>query len=176
MSRYRRYPAEGASWFFTVVAAERRCVMTQAAFRKALRSAIIDVRARHPFAIDAWVLLPDHLHCIWTLPPGDSAISLRWSQIKRHVSRILTPSYARTASQIRHRDAGVWQRRFWEHRLRDERDFERHVDYVHLNPLKHGLAERLIDWPHSTFHRYVAAGIYPADWCGTAQLLDIDLD
>lgn len=170
MSRYRRANTAGGTYFFTVVAYRRQPILCDEAIRNALRTAIETVRAAHPFAIDAWVLLPDHLHCVWTLPPGDADFSGRWSLIKSRVSRAVGSQYRRAewmnASKLKHREATIWQRRFWEHCIRDENDFRRHVDYLHFNPVKHGLVSRVADWPHSTFHRFAAEGKYPLDWAG----------
>jgi len=136
--------------------------------RRTLRIAIDNVRTTRPFSIDARVLLPDHLHCIWTLPDGDHDFSTRWSLIKRPVPRFSTDMTlapdARTASACKRRESTIWQRRFWEHQIRDELDFERHFDHVHFNPVKHGHAARVMDWPYSTFHRCVRDGVYAADW------------
>jgi len=123
------------------------------------------------------VLLPDHLHCIWTLPDGDHDISTRWLLIKRSVSRFsagmaLDPD-TRRASMRKHRESTIWQRRFWEHQIRDERDLERHVEYIHFNPVKHGHAARVVDWPYSTFHRYVREGVYAKDWGGGKDIEDV---
>ncbi|MEW5757287.1 MAG: transposase [Pseudomonadota bacterium] len=172
MSHYRRARTAGACYFFTVVTYRRQPILCDDAVRHALRDAIMRVRDTRPFTIDAWVLLPDHLHCIWTLPPGDADFSTRWNMIKRRVSVICSAGYKRTewlsASKRNHRESTLWQRRFWEHQIRDETDFMRHVDYVHYNPVKHGLCRLAADWPHSTFHRYAARGIYPGDWSGIA--------
>lgn len=117
--------------------------------------------------------MPDHLHCIWTLPDGDTDYSTRWAIIKSSVSRFALVSTVSTGtrnpSRIKHRDASIWQRRFHEHQIRDDRDFERHMDYIHFNPVRHGHVASAADWPYSTFHRYVKHGVYPADWGGTPQ-------
>jgi putative transposase len=145
--------------------------------RAALRRAIHDVRVARPFTIDALVLLPDHLHCVWTLPDGDGDYSTRWSQLKALVSLAWREQHDETrllsASARKRREAGVWQRRFWEHRIRDESDLERHVDYIHYNPVRHGHAAHAGEWPYSTFQRYVSEGIYAADWGGAPELGDI---
>jgi putative transposase len=123
-----------------------------------------------PFRVDAIVLLPDHLHAIWTLPPGDAEFGKRWSLIKRlsgdelYESGFEPSGTTWPASRRRRRERGLWQRRFWEHRIRDEGDFSNHCDYIHFNPVKHGLVERAADWPHSTFSRFVARGWLVADW------------
>ena len=135
---------------------------------RALRASIQTVREYHPFTLDAWVLLPDHLHCLWTLPPDDADFSLRWNQIKRGVTRACAPRLHRpdwmTPSKIRHRESTLWQRRYWEHRIRDDRDFAAHCDYIHYNPVKHDWVQQPVDWQHSTIHRFIAQGIYPANW------------
>jgi len=170
MSRYRRADTPGATYFFTVVSYRRRPILCDDPVRAALRDAIKTVQSRHPFTIDAWVLLPDHLHTVWTLPPGDANYSLRWGLIKRMVSLACGQHYHRTdwmsASKTNHREATFWQRRYWEHQIRDETDFMRHVDYLHYNPVKHQHCTRVAEWRYSTFHRYVAQGAYPKDWGG----------
>ena len=170
MSNYRRSHADGATFFFTLVTYRRQRILTDMALRLALHDAIVRVRQRYPFTIDAWVLLPDHLHAIWTLPLGDADFGLRWSWIKRLVTRAVAENYERpdwrNASRIGRRESTIWQRRFWEHQIRNDADFSAHMDYVHFNPVKHGLVARVQDWPHSTFHRWVAKGIYPLDWAG----------
>ena len=168
MSNYRRSRQSGATFFFTVVTYRRRPILCDEPVRVALREAIQMVRATRPFAIDGWVLLPDHLHCLWTLPPDDSDFSGRWGAIKRQVSLKCGAAYHNpallTASKQKHRELTIWQRRFWEHEIRNEEDFRRHLDYLHYNPVKHGLRERPLQWRHSSLHRYVAEGRYPADW------------
>lgn len=124
-------------------------------------------------AIDAWVVLPDPMHCVWTLPPGDDDFSNRWKAIKIRFVQALPRTERRSVVRIAKGERGVWQRRFWEHVIRDEVDYARHVDYVHWNPIKHGLVQRLADWPYSSFHRYVESGIYPPDWAGAP---DADLE
>ncbi len=170
MSRYRRSNTAGATFFFTVVMYRRQRILTDDAVRRALHDAIVRVRDRYPFTVDAWVLLPDHLHCLWTLPPGDADFGVRWSWIKRLVTRAVAADYValgeRNASRLARRESTIWQRRFWEHQIRDDADFAAHMDYIHFNPVKHGLAGRVADWPYSTFHRLVREGVYPEDWGG----------
>jgi len=170
MSRYRRASAAGASYFFTVVAYRRQAIPCNETVRNALRSAIETVRASRPFVIDAWVLLPGHLHCVWTLPDDDADFSTRWMMIKRAVSLACREDYRRaglmTASKLKHRESTIWQRRFWEHQIRNEDDLARHIDYIHFNPVKHGHVQHAIDWPYSTFHRYVRDWVYAYDWAG----------
>lgn len=168
MSHYRRADTSGATYFFTIITYQRRNFLCNDNVRVALRDAIIKVRERHPFQIDAWVLLPDHLHAMWTLPPNDSNFSLRWQQIKRHVTqecghRLHLPELMND-SKRKHRESTLWQRRYWEHQIRDENDYQRHMDYVHYNPVKHGLVQRAIDWPYSSFQRYCKNDIYDENW------------
>ena len=158
MSNYRRARVPGGNYFFTLVSHDRRPVLTNENVRAALRAAVQTVREEHPFVVEAWVLLPDHLHCLWRLPEGDADYSMRWAKIKR-----LTRHHLGMPAGEK-----LWQPRYWEHSIRDETDFARHADYIHWNPVKHGLVRCAADWPHSTFHRFVEAGMYPEDW-GVAE-------
>ena len=171
MSNYRRARYAGACYFFTLVTHQRQPVLTQPRLREALRLAIERVRQGHPFSIHGWVLLPDHLHCLWQLPEGDSDYSRRWSMIKRLTSQAM-PELSGSISLSRNlrRESGLWQRRFWEHRIRDEQDYRQHLDYLHWNPVRHALVERVADWPWSSYHRLVREGVYPADWGGCAEV------
>ena len=166
MATFRRSTTEGATWFFTVATYRRQPILTHPDVLGALRNVIREVRRDRPFDILAWVVLPDHLHTIWRLPVGDAAYPTRWALIKRKTAQqtrhlVQTPLVA--SMKVRG-EIGLWQRRYWEHQIRDERDLERHVDYIHYNPVKHGLVPRASDWPHSTFHRYVAKSLLPMDW------------
>jgi len=166
MPNYRRNRIAGVTYFFTLALADRRSdlLVQQVA---ALRAAVARARALYPFTIDAWVVLPEHLHAIWTLPDGDADFSTRWTLIKRGFSARIAEHESRSASRIAKGERGIWQRRFWEHTVRDDADFARHVDYVHFNPVKHGLAGSAKDWPFSSFRRAVARGNYPIHWgCG----------
>ena len=172
MPDYRRNRVAGGTYFFTVNLLERNLTLLTDHI-DALRAAVRKVRARRPFHIDAWVVLPDHLHCVWTLPPGDADYSSRWKAIKITFAKSL-PATERLSPVRRSKgERGIWQRRFWEHTIRDDSDYSAHMDYVHYNPVKHGLVVRVAAWPYSSIHRCVAAGIYPADWGGG---LAIDLD
>jgi putative transposase len=167
MTNYRRNFVPGATYFFTVNVADRRSnILTEHA--AVLRAAFRDIRSAHPFAIDAIVVLPDHLHAVWTLPDGDHDFAQRWRLIKASFSREIPGGEPLSASRLAKAERGIWQRRFWEHTIRDERDLERHVDYIHFNPVKHGYVSRVRDWPYSSFHQMVRVGIYPDDWAGTA--------
>ncbi len=170
MPEYRRLFIPGGTYFFTVVTQDRRPILTTDTARACLRTAIRTVRKKQPFGLLAIVLLPDHLHTVWALPPGDERYPLRWAQIKEQFSRLSLASGGEEAlvseSRMRHRERGIWQRRYWEHACRDEDDLKRCVDYVHWNPVKHGLVKRVTDYPWSTFHRFVKEGEYDPDWGG----------
>jgi putative transposase len=167
MTNYRRNRIVGGCYFFTVNLAERRLSLLTDHIAL-LRGAFRYARLRHPFTIDGIVILPDHLHAIWTLPKGDDDFSLRWRLIKSAFSRGLPAGERISASRLRKGERGLWQRRYWEHTIRDDGDFARHMDYVHFNPVKHGYVARIVDWPHSSFHRLVRLGVYPTDWTGDA--------
>jgi putative transposase len=132
-----------------------------------LRAAFRRVRAQHPFTIEAAVILPDHLHAIWTLPDGDADFATRWRLIKSGFSHALPRGERISASRAAKAERGIWQRRYWEHTLRDDDDFVRHLDYIHFNRVKHGHTVRVSDWPFSSFHRWFQFGAYPVDWAGT---------
>jgi putative transposase len=168
MSNYRRADASGACYFFTVVTLRRRKILTAADCRLWLRHAITATRTHYPFTINAWVLLPDHLHCIWTLPENDNDFSVRWNGIKRRFTllskeKLHKPEWI-NASKQKHREGTIWQRRFWEHQIRDDTDYQQHINYIHYNPVKHGWVKTVNAWPYSTFHRYVKQGVYPSNW------------
>ena len=133
-----------------------------------LRQAVRQTQEKYPFRIDAWVLLEDHLHCIWTLPESQYDFSIRWRLIKQRFSREAKTLFHKnewmTPSKKKRRESTIWQRRFWEHQILNEDDYRRHIDYIHFNPVKHGLVNEPRTWPYSTFHRYVKMGIYPEDW------------
>jgi putative transposase len=164
MVNYRRNLVPGGTFFFTVALANRRSsvlVENVALLREAFRK----TRAERPFEIDAIVILPEHLHAIMTLPPSDFDYSGRWRRVKGLFTRAIVKSGAFIAPDSRG-EYELWQRRFWEHTIRSDTDFERHVDYIHFNPVKHNLVSRVADWPHSSFHRYVREGVVPNDWAG----------
>ncbi len=170
MPNYRRAFVAGGTWFFTVNLLQRHGNNLLVREIELLRRVVQQVRQKHPFHIDAWVVLPEHLHCVLTLPPGDSDFSLRWRLIKSAFSRALPREERISATRQKYGERGIWQRHYWEHLIRDELDFQRHVDYVHVNPLKHGLVKRVRGWPYSTFRHHVAKGIYPLDWCGDVEM------
>lgn len=164
--QYRRDLTTGATYFFTVVTCRRSRLFAQGENIEQLRAAFRDEKARRPFHIDAIVILPDHIHAIWTLPPGDADYSMRWRNIKRSFTATIPPERRPGifASRKHKKEQAIWQRRFWEHRIRDERDFENHVNYIHFNPVKHGYVSRPVDWPHSSIHRYIRQGMLTPDW------------
>jgi len=171
MPNYRRAFIPGATWFFTVNLLERHHNDLLVREIDLLRASVRQVRKRYPFQIDAWVVLPEHMHAVWTLPPRDANFSLRWRLIKSAFSRALPKTERRSAVRMSNGERGIWQRHFWEHLIRDEVDFQRHVDYVHVNPLKHGVVKQIADWPYSTFHRFVENGIYSLNWSGDVDVL-----
>jgi putative transposase len=171
MANYRRNFIKGGSFFFTAALADRRRSLLVDRI-DILREAFRQVKAVYPFHLDAMVILPEHLHCIWTLPLDDADYPGRWRRIKTAFSRSLPNRYPRSRSQTLKNERGIWQRRYWEHTLRDEEDYRRHMDYIHYNPVKHGYVNCVADWPYSTFHRYVEAGIYPNDWAGNEETVD----
>ncbi|MGQ0698680.1 MAG: REP-associated tyrosine transposase [Panacagrimonas sp.] len=167
MSSYRRVYVPGGVYFFTVVTHERLPIFENPTHIYALRAAFHKVKVARPFEIDAIVVLPDHLHTVWRLPDGDEDFSGRWREIKKAASRAID-------TRINARgERPVWQRRFWEHAIRDERDWEKHVDYIHFNPVRHGLAVRPGDWAWSSFGSAVRAGWYEPSW-GETEPPDIE--
>ncbi|TDK21488.1 transposase [Luteimonas aestuarii] len=163
MPNYRRVRVPGGTYFFTVDLLERqRCLLVE--HIDLLRDSFRAARAARPFEIIAIVVLPDHLHCVWRLPDGDADNANRWAQIKSGFSRRLPASERRSARRVARRERGIWQRRFWEHVIRDDDDLRHHVDYIHFNPVKHGHVAHACDWLHSSFRRWVAMGHYPMDW------------
>jgi putative transposase len=168
MPDYRRWYVSGGTYFFTTVANHRRPVLCDTLARRCLHEAIQTVRATWPLELVAVVLLPDHLHSVWTLPQGDASYPTRWRRIKEEFTRAYLArggtESPRGISRLRQGERGIWQRRYWEHAVRDEEDLKRCVDYVHWNPKKHGYVSTVRDWPWSSFRRYVKLGEYGADW------------
>lgn len=166
--RYRRSKTPGGTYFFTVVTFRRKKFLCEPKNVELLRTAFKIVKSAHPFTIDAFVLMPEHLHCIWTLPPGDNNYPTRWNLIKKYFTERCPAALKLPprASQRRKRAQTVWQPGYWEHQIRDDLDFEKHCDYIHWNPVKHGLVSHPGLWQYSSFHRFVRLGIYPSDWTG----------
>ena len=168
MPNWRRAHVPGGSFFFTVVTDRRARFLTNLPARPLLGSIIRRCLLKWPFTLNAIVLLPDHLHAIWSLPPGDTAYPKRWGWIKKEFTKAWLTlggcEQQQTDGRIRDGRRGVWQPKYWEHTLNDEHDFERHFDYIHYNPVKHGLVKCPRDWPWLSFHRWVRAGVYPEYW------------
>ncbi len=164
--RYRRIFNKGAIWFFTVVTHDRRPFLTSPANVSLLRSSFKKVMIRHPFSIEAAVVMPDHIHVIWKLPTEDNDYATRWRLIKSHFSRNCGQDCKaeRDPSRMSRKQQAVWQHRFWEHCIRDQNDYARHIEYIHYNPVKHGYVTAPVDWPHSSFRRFVEQGIYSENW------------
>ena len=164
MTDYRRFYIPNATWFFTVNLAERHNNHLLIEKVDALRAAFRYVKERRAFHINAIVIMPDHLHCIWTLPPDDADFSTRWNLLKGHFSRAIEKGERVSKSRDKRRERGIWQRRFWAHLIVDQADFNNHVDYIHWNPVKHGWVKQVADWRYSSFHKYVELGIYSNTW------------
>ena len=164
MTNYRRAKFYGGYYFFTLVTYKRRCFLVDDLSRMCLRSIWREVRQNRPFEVVAFCLLPNHIHCVWRLPDGDNDFSQRWMLIKKGFTRRYLRDGGRESvqslSREKKRERGVWQRRFWEHQIRDEEDLQKHVDYIHYNPVKHRIVKAVEDWPWSTYHRYVREGFY----------------
>ncbi len=170
MSRYRRANIKGGIFFFTAALADRSSDLLVREIGR-LRQIYLSIQRRRPFETIAVCVLPDHLHAVWSLPLQDADFPRRWNLIKGGFSRGLPERESRGNSKIAKREKGIWQRRYWEHVIRDDADLTRHIDYVHFNPVKHGYVPNVREWPYSSFHRYVARGLLPADWGGDAREL-----
>ena len=172
MSNYRRAHVPGGTFFFTVKTERNAPIFRRNDAVQILGNVIRETKQLWPFEINAIVLLPDHLHAIWSLPAGDADFSKRWGWIKKEFTKRYLKERGleqkTSDSRKKNRRRGVWQRRFWEHTIEDEDDFEAHVDYVHFNPVKHGYVSRPADWRHSSFHRWVKKGVYDLNW-GSAR-------
>lgn len=170
--RYRRVRLPGATYFFTLVTEGRRRLFLAQAAVEAYERAVAAVQASRPFEIEAEVILPDHLHVMWSLPDGDADFSTRWRLIKSRFTRSVASAIDASATSESRRskgERGIWQRRFWEHVISNERDFAAHLDYIHYNPVRHGLVAAPREWPHSTFEKWVARGVYEPDWGSDAM-------
>lgn len=163
MRTYTRAFTPGGTFFFTVNLDDRSgSLLTDHIVE--LRESVKKVSETHPFHIDAMVVLPEHIHAIWTLPPGDTDYPIRWALIKAGFSRKLPKTECISESRSKKGERGIWQRRYWEHQVRDENDFAKHVDYIHYNPVKHGYVKSPCDWAHSSVHRFIREGILPLGW------------
>ncbi len=179
--QYRRTFVPGGTYFFTVVTALRRKLFCDEETVDLVRQAFRHVNAQRPFTVNAMVVLPDHLHCIWTLPPADEDYPTRWRLVKTWVTKhypqgrpqenlsdyapLIRPTTSRRLK------SAVWQARYWEHLIRNQEDYRQHVEYIHYNPVKHGHVSRPWAWPHSSFRQYVQEGLYAREWGDTAPLL-----
>ncbi len=164
--RYRRIYIRGGCYFFTVVTEQRQPIFSDATQVEILREAFKRVKQNYAFTIDAMVALPDHLHCIWTLPESDNNYAIRWRLVKtwftKHCNQDLR--LVQNQTKARRQEQALWQHRYWEHAIRDEDDFQHHVEYIHYNPVKHGYVASAVDWPYSSLQRYIKNGSVPADW------------
>ncbi len=175
MPRYIRAKTPGATWFFTVNLLHRHGNDLLVRRIDLLRQCVGAEKARRPFQVLAWVVLPEHMHWLWRLPMDDADFSTRWRRIKTDFSRALPPEEHRSAVRLSKGERGIWQRRFWEHQIRDEADLNRHMDYIHHNPVKHGWSRTPADWPHSSFLAHVRRGHYPLDWAA-GDAIDVPYD
>jgi len=171
--QYRRADTKGASYFFTVNLANRQSRLLVDKI-DVLRQSIQTVKQRHPFKIDAMVVMPDHLHAIFTLPPNDNDYATRWMLIKSGFSRQIPTGEKVTPSRASKRERGLWQRRYWEHLIRDDKDYNAHVNYIHYNPVKHGYVQQAVNWPYSSIHRYIKKGVISENWGGDNKDNDKD--
>jgi putative transposase len=174
MRTYKRIKIEGGCYFFTVNIAERQGNDLLVRHIDELREAFRRTQHDHPFKMEAVVIMPDHLHCLWQLPPGDDDFPIRWYLIKSRFSRSIKSGEAISKSRQRKGERGLWQRRYWEHVIRDETDYYRHANYIHYNPLKHGYVQAVKDWQYSSFHRWAAQGFYALDWAAAPEVIDAD--
>ena len=163
--QYQRHYVQGASYFFTINLADRSSDLLIEQI-ETLRYAFKIVKQKHPFDIDAIVILPDHLHMLCTMPRDDANFSIRIKLIKYYFYYHIAKTESISNSRRKKEERSIWQRRFWEHCIRDEGDYRAHIDYIHMNPVKHGYVEHIKDWPYSSFHRFVAAGLLSIDWGG----------
>lgn len=168
---------KGGCYFFTVVTAQRHSNQILTENIDLLREAFRSVQTNHPFKMDAVVILPEHLHCIWQLPASSNDFSTRWRLIKSTFSRAISKEGERISqSRQKKKERNIWQRRFWEHCIRDEKDYQNHVDYIHYNPVKHGCVKHVSDWPYSSFQHWVDKGLYPANWAASDEIKELDFE
>jgi putative transposase len=163
MPQYRRCVIPGATYFFTLALRDRTSSLLVDEIER-LRSAYKKALAKLPVTTVAIAVMPEHIHAIWTMPPDEADYSRRWNMIKGAFSKGLPATPSRSASEVGKREKGIWQRRFWEHRIRDDEDLQRCIDYIHFNPVKHRLVKQAVEWPYTSFHRYVKQGLLPVDW------------
>ena len=176
MRTYKRIRVEGGCYFFTVVLAQRNGNNLLIEHVDALRKAFKHVQNNHPFIMDAVVIMPDHLHCIWQLPEGDFNFSTRWRLIKAHFSGSIKKGEIVNNSRQRKGERGIWQRRYWEHLIRDDIDYVNHVEYIHYNPVKHGYVDYVLDWKYSSFHHWVDKKLYPSNWAAPENVINLKFE
>ncbi|EDY85320.1 transposase [gamma proteobacterium HTCC5015] len=175
MPQYIRKIDGGRTWFFTVNLQNRKS-QTLTKHIDILRASVKKVRTRYPFEINAWVVLPDHMHAVWTLAEEDSDFSLRWRLIKTYFVKSLSDSERVPLRNEKRGEAGLWQRRFWEHQIRDAEDYKNHIEYCYINPVRHGYVQRVRDWPYSSFHRDVQGGEFPTSWGGPTNITPLPME
>lgn len=166
MPNYIRNQVKGGCYFFTINCLERKNNRLLTDNISLLKDCVQSVKTKHPFQINAWVVLPEHMHMIMTLPENDADYAMRIRLIKTLFCKNLPKNEMRSLVREKRHERGIWQRRYWEHTIKDDEDYQKHMDYVHYNPVKHGYVSQVIDWPHSTFHYWVERDIYPKDWVG----------
>jgi len=169
--QYRRAHTEGGCYFFTVNLVNHKWKLL-AKHIDELRDVMRKVKKNHPFQIDAMVVLPDHLHVLWTLPEGDADYSTRWTLIKSGFSRLMPKDEYKCKSRITKGERGIWQRRYWEHLIKDEEDYNNHINYIHYNPVKHGYVDYAVEWKYSSIHRYIKNGMIDRKWGVKDELFD----
>ena len=174
MPKYLRTYVPGGTYFFTVALLERQRHLLTGHIEN-LRTSFRQVKTHRPFNIEAIVIMPDHLHCLWTLPEQDVDYATRWRLNKTAFAKSLAPDESLSARRQKKHERGIWQRRFWEHCIRDQNDFDAHLDYIHYNPVKHGAVKRVADWPYSSFHKFVKAGFYPLEWAAPIAIQEWEL-
>ena len=176
MPNYRQIHAPGGTYFFTVVTCDRMPILSSEPNIELLKKITRETQRNHPFDQIAYCILPDHIHCIWTLPVSDKDYCTRWMLIKARFSREYKPGSDVeehiSDSRARKRERDVWQRRFWEHAIRNDEDLSKHIDYIHFNPIKHGVVKRLSDWKWSSFHEFIDGGYYDKNW-GVEEPIDL---
>jgi putative transposase len=180
MPNYRRIKIRGGTYFFTLVTNKRQQIFLSPEARSLFIGSMNHVRQHHPFSIEAYCILPDHIHLLWLMPNDDNNYSVRIAEIKKYFSKqyidAIGVSSVKTDSQTKRGESGIWQRRFWEHFIRDESDLNKHIDYIHYNPVKHGLVKSVEDWPSSSFFDYVQSGFYDLDWGENFDLEDNEIN
>ena len=171
---YRRAWHAGGTYFFTVNLLQRGDNDLHVKHINILRNVVKKVKNKHPFIIHGWVVLPDHFHCVIELPAEEIDFALRLRLIKSGFSKAIPATEYRSEIRVKRGERGIWQRRYWEHLIKNDADYQAHMDYVHINPLKHGLVRHVQAWQYSTFHRWVRLGVYPENWAADIELLPDD--